>query len=705
MNNVLSRFNKPIIWLILVYIASVSLRIYYSSWIENPYYYKDETIYAGTASSFLENGTFMYLGDYVRTFVPLYPMLISLAYISPDIFTTYTLIKIINSLVSASVIFPVWLLAKEFLSEKEAVIPAAISAVLPALVYSGMIMTENLHYPITVMTVYLIYRSLTGENIKIDILCGVFLGLSYLTKIFGIFMPIVFILALILKPEGALHERFSGAFRLFISKKWVYVAAMLTVLPWLIRNGMLFGFTFTGITGGYSSVTEYAGMMASGETGVPLRRAVFNTLTHFSYLTIASGIVFFSGSAMLLSLLSENRLIHKNIKKLRIFIIILWISIIIYVLYSTYHGLRPSVWILFGYYRVQGRYIDAILPLVILMGYIGLKYIIDNYDKNMMKTFAITIVFTSALLMFAPFSFLNSQAIVVAPDILFLFIFKDFTNEYFSALFFVVFPFIFLALYKYNHLNIRYISLVFMVFLLFSGYFVFIQHVYAAGDSGSLADVGKWLAKNTTKDDVVLVEGMESRNMEKDFLLWQTQFWLRNRAVRVNIFEYQKFDFGPADATYENFTRISNISTINYTWASENITAVHTNYSYKITKDYITGKGYNQLRIKVPSAEYTGTLFIRSNDSDKGPMNLSINGNKIIENKTILKGHTLEQDIQLNVTDGTLSIALEGDWIINGMVLRYLNIGEYNGNYLATVENVNLTKVFNNKEYYIYKLK
>lgn len=701
-----TRLNTSIIWLLFIYIASVSLRIYYSSWIENPYYYKDEIVYSGMARSFMESGTFMYAGSISRSIPPLYPMLISIAYIPPDIFTTYTLIKIINSLVSASVIFPVWLLAKEFLSEKEAVIPATMAAVLPALVYSGMIMTENLHFPLTVMTVYLIYKSLTEENKKIDFLCGIFLGLSYLTKIFGVFMPIIFAIGLIFKPQGTLRERASESFKLFISKKWVFAIALLTVLPWIIRQGLLFGFTYQGIFGDYTSIPNQVIQTATFQTSISLRRILFFALNHLSYLTIASGVAFFSGSVLLLSLLSENRLVHNNFEKLRMFLIIIWSSIIIYVFYTTYHGIGRATWLIYGYYRVQGRYIDAILPLVILAGYIGLKYINDNYDKNMIKTFAVTIVFTSAVLIFAPFSFLSGQAVVVAPDILFLFIFMDFTNELFSAVFFVVFPFLFIILYRYNKLNLRYISLVFIIFLLFSGYFAFMQHVTSARGSGSLADAGKWLVKNTTKEDVVLIEGMDIRNMERNLLEWQTQFWLRDRGIRINVFKYQKFDFGVK--ANENFTLITNKSNTNYTWAYENITAGTTgneNYTQGITHDYISGSGYNQLNIRIPNAEYSGTLFIRSNNTDKGPMNLSINDNKILENKTIPKGHTIEKDLKLNVTDNMLTINLDGEWIINGIVLEYLSLEEYKGDYLVTETNLNYPKVFDNSPYYIYKLK
>lgn len=701
-------FNKSLISLLLVYIIAVVLRLYTSSWIGNPYYYPDEFVYSGMARSFFENGTFMYLGDYSRSVPPLYPMLISSAYLSNDMFTTYALIKIINSLLSALIIFPVWLLAKEFLSEREALIPAAIVAVLPGFTYSGMIMLEGMHYTVTIATVYLIYRSLTEDNLKIDILCGAFMGIAYLTKGFGVFMPIVYIAGLLIKPKGSVHERSSAVIRTLINKKWTFAAAALVVLPWFIRNGMLLGFTFRGMIGSYAAVPGYALEMVSGETGIPYRKIVFYLLSNLSYLSLASGIVFFSASILLLLLLSENKLVNSNFEKLRMLLIIGFLSIFIYVIYGVYHGLSVSSPA--GYYRVQGRYMDSILPLFIIIGYIGLKYLNDNYDKIMIKSFAEIIILTSLILMFAPFTFVSRMNVVVSPDIMFLAIFKDFTTEYFSALFFVIFPFVFLVLYKYNILNRKYISLIFIIFLLFSGYLAFVNHVMVSRASGSMADIGKWFVSNTTKDDVILVDASSqniSSSMEKDFLFWQTQFWLRDRAIAAKVLKFQRFDFGPPNTSEAHFTLISNVSSANYTWAFENVTAVDTDYPMGLTKDYVAGRGQNQLKIKVPPGNYIGTLYIRSNENKKEPMYLYINGNKTIYNKTILNGHLIQGSLdEVNVTDGMVTIDFDGDWVINALVLASYDKVGLKGDYLATEEkNLNFTRVYNNSENIIYNLR
>jgi hypothetical protein len=175
------RHHRKHLFLILIFlILSVArfLISYRIGWTGIP----DSAWYASSANSFLDFFQLLIGGRFNSFSLPLYSVVISPAYLFRDMEDTFTAIKLINSLFMSSTMFPVYLLARRFMSFGRAFTVALLSVVIGPMFYTFTIMAESLHYPLIMWAVYLIYLSLIREKRFIDIMLGLVFGLALLNK-------------------------------------------------------------------------------------------------------------------------------------------------------------------------------------------------------------------------------------------------------------------------------------------------------------------------------------------------------------------------------------------------------------------------------------------------------------------------------------------------------------------------------------------
>lgn len=378
----MDKVDKTLLYGIL---GIVFLKILLVSIIPAPSAFSDSYIYSKMAESFFNLGEFSIHGVFTSLFPPLYPIFLSISYVFKDMEKIFLLMKIINVIISTLIAIPAYLLAKEFFDKKKSVIFALLISILPcSFALSGYLMAENLLYPLFLTAFYFIYRSFNSEGYKFDVLAGIFIGLSFLTKVTSIVLLIITFAYLV----------YIG-FKQLKKKAILFLVFLLTILPWVIRNGMLFGFNFNGLTGHYA---KEASLTLNLLQALPNAGSWF--LLYISYLALASGIIFF--------LMSFGTLFSKD-KKVKGFSLFVFLSVIILSAIiaipnikavSFYDTILP--WLL-G--RPVGRYIDLVLPLVILLGFLGFS----EYEKKRAFwgiSFSITsffVIFGSVLLFFPLF--------------------------------------------------------------------------------------------------------------------------------------------------------------------------------------------------------------------------------------------------------------------------------------------------------------
>ncbi|SHE68968.1 4-amino-4-deoxy-L-arabinose transferase [Desulforamulus putei DSM 12395] len=190
--NLFSKLKQVNYKLILLglYLFSCILKIFIIIKVPGPVVFGDEYIYKDLAKQFFEG---VYGQNYVTQYPPLYPIILSISFFFNDF---YLVMKVINSLVSSLIIFPVWLISRMFLDEKKSYILCIISILIPFnYVYPQLIMSENLMVPLFLLLVYLtilIYVRPTEKNI---FFIGIAAGLGYITKyitlVYIFILPIV----------------------------------------------------------------------------------------------------------------------------------------------------------------------------------------------------------------------------------------------------------------------------------------------------------------------------------------------------------------------------------------------------------------------------------------------------------------------------------------------------------------------------------
>ena len=167
-------------------------------------------------------------------------------------------------------------------------------------------------------------------------------------------------------------------------KNWLFinVVAGIVIFPWLVRNGVHFGFTINGIIGytneivavttklqHFTGYTPSAGKISLlGIEGPPL---IFNFLIeiilHNAYLILGSGILFF-----ILAFHILKRRYHVG-NHLYMFSLFVFILSLFYILLTSFHVIQID-------WKLMGRYVEPLIPLFILLGFISYKKI--KYSKK-----------------------------------------------------------------------------------------------------------------------------------------------------------------------------------------------------------------------------------------------------------------------------------------------------------------------------------
>tara|TARA_Y100000310_G_C20700067_1_gene828944 strand:- start:5583 stop:7235 length:1653 start_codon:yes stop_codon:yes gene_type:complete len=382
----MKKITKQLIFIYFLFVIVKSLLSYF---IPSPSAFSDEYIYTKMARSIFYSFNFDIHGSPSHAFLPLYPLALSFSYIFKDMQVAYIIMKIINSFLSSLIIFPAWLISKEFMSKKKAILPALLVSVIPATFsFSPYIMAENLFYPLFLFTIFFTYKYLKENSYGYAFLSGLFLGLVYLTRIIGTsLIPIIVLLSLYQLTKSKLD---------FKKTILLFVTAFITVLPWVLRNGFLFGFTLNGLMGGYiKEVSRFS---------LPSFSAWF--FLYIGFIILTSGIFFFIPTFLLV----------KNKKTKLLFLIFLLSTLSIILIGANHNAGEPHLNSSLITGRPIGRYVDTTLPLLFILGFIGL----NSYQKNkkqlksLKKTSYLIVPFiiTSSFLAIFPLFPINNMSLI-----------------------------------------------------------------------------------------------------------------------------------------------------------------------------------------------------------------------------------------------------------------------------------------------------
>lgn len=191
-------------WLWALWLATSVGRFLASLILHGPVIFADEISYWEMARSFHRFGNFeMY---FMRGHLPtvLYSVAISPAFVWNPPKTEYLVVKLTSSLLMASAVFPAYGLAREFLDHKWALIVALMTALAPGGMYSGLVMAENLFFPMFVLTVWFCFRTLDTGRWLDAVAAGLLLAIGFHVKIQAMFLAVAYPLPLLVWAGGCL---------------------------------------------------------------------------------------------------------------------------------------------------------------------------------------------------------------------------------------------------------------------------------------------------------------------------------------------------------------------------------------------------------------------------------------------------------------------------------------------------------------------
>jgi hypothetical protein len=171
------------VWLAGIVVISAIVRIAIGRRIVAPFIMVDEIDYSELAKSFAAHGHFLIRGVPSHGYGFVYPLLIAPAYrlyaAVPD---AYRAAKAINGVVMSLTAIPAYFLARRVLTSGLALVVAVLSVLIPSMLYTGTLMTENAFYPIFVTCALALVLVLERPTWRRQVVLLALCGLAYGTR-------------------------------------------------------------------------------------------------------------------------------------------------------------------------------------------------------------------------------------------------------------------------------------------------------------------------------------------------------------------------------------------------------------------------------------------------------------------------------------------------------------------------------------------
>lgn len=184
--------------LLILFVAIVTTKLALIPFISGPIIMLDESLYTLMMRSFWHTGSYFTDMIYGMQYPPLYPMLMSPVAIFSDVLSGYKAVLVLNALVSSTVIYPAFWLAKEWLDDTDSLKVALLVGIMPAtFIYTFTAMSENLFIPLFLASVYYIKKCLDEDSFKNNALAGLLISFTVLTKMIGMILVIVYVVVIL----------------------------------------------------------------------------------------------------------------------------------------------------------------------------------------------------------------------------------------------------------------------------------------------------------------------------------------------------------------------------------------------------------------------------------------------------------------------------------------------------------------------------
>jgi hypothetical protein len=273
------------VWLLLIVVASAAVRMALAGRIVTPWIMVDELIYSELAKSFAADGHFVIRGVPSSGYGFVYPVLIAPAFrLYTSVPAAYHAAKLINGALMSLAAVPAYFLARRLLSPALSLLAALLTVMVPSMLYTGMLMTENAFFPLFLTCVLLLQLTLERPTRMRQILLLAACALAFATRAQAVVLFGGVFIAPIL--YGWYERDLRGVIRRFSLQYAIFAGGGVLVLAWTIARGR----SLSSLLGAYA---------VAAHKGYSLTDVADYTLRHVAELDLYVGVI---GLAALLAM-------------------------------------------------------------------------------------------------------------------------------------------------------------------------------------------------------------------------------------------------------------------------------------------------------------------------------------------------------------------------------------------------------------------
>lgn len=280
--------------------VSALLRFWAAALVPVPWIAPDEFVYGLLGRSLYHTGHFSLLGGPVRFYTLVYPALVGGPLSLGDQSAGYLLLKALQATVMSLTAVPVYLWGRSFLSRRLALLAAALTLAVPALAYSGLIMTEVAFYPVAVLAAWALARALAVPSLGRQAVVLAAVVLAAATRLQALILVPALVTAVAAKT---LLDRDLRTLRRFVPSLAGIAALAGAWSAWQLRKGG----PATDILGAYR---------AAGETSYNVHDATLFILYHAGDLVLMSGVFPVCAAAVLVAQALRRREPSEDVRAL-----------------------------------------------------------------------------------------------------------------------------------------------------------------------------------------------------------------------------------------------------------------------------------------------------------------------------------------------------------------------------------------------------
>ncbi len=209
-------------------VAAALLRLWATDRIVAPFYV-DEFLYAGVARSLASDWQWWLTDPSIFQF-RLYPTVIAPAWLADAMTTTYPLAKAINAVLMTLGVVALYLWARRLLPPRYALLALGLILLLPALLYSGTLLSENGFFPAFVVSLFAIALALERPTVMRQGIVFAAIAVAAAFRLQGLVLALVLPTAIVLKALLELRARSPARPARFLAAElrryWVSLAAL-----------------------------------------------------------------------------------------------------------------------------------------------------------------------------------------------------------------------------------------------------------------------------------------------------------------------------------------------------------------------------------------------------------------------------------------------------------------------------------------------